>query len=81
MVVNMQLTDMSDDDAKKIDELQAITRIVGSQTEQFARLRRKQKLLVVDLVQREVLSQASAARLAHIQRQTVTSWVNGWPRV
>jgi hypothetical protein len=81
MVGDMQLSEMSPDDAKKVDELQEITRVLSNAADQLARLRAKQKRLVVDLVEREILSQAGAARIARIQRQTVTAWVNTWPGV
>jgi predicted XRE-type DNA-binding protein len=78
MVVNMN-DDLTPADRKLILNLGIITQEIGIMQHDMSIRRATQKALVVDLVTREILSQARAARIAEIQRQTVTSWVNSWP--
>lgn len=59
----------------------SLTRL-GIETQEIALLqvkldakRKLQKTLVIDLVQREIISQSRASKIAEVQRQTISRWL------
>lgn len=78
MVVFMQ-EELTPADRKLITQLAIITQEVAIAENEIALKKAHKKALVIDLVRREILSQARASRIAEVQRQTVTNWVNTWP--
>lgn len=77
-VVYMQ-RDISPADRKLILQLGIITQEIGLKQHDLNLMRQEQKALIVDLVHRDIISLARAARIAEVQRQTATNWVKSWP--
>lgn len=66
-------------DRKKILKLGILTQELALLQAKARDLRTQQRILVMDLVQREVLSQSRAARISEVGRQTIATWVNVHP--
>lgn len=70
---------ISDADRKKILKLGILSQELALLQDQAKKWKAQQKVLVIDLVQREVLSQARASRITELSRQSIASWVNVHP--
>jgi hypothetical protein len=66
-------------DRKKLLKLGILTQEMALLEDQFKKWRIMQRTLVIDLVQREVVSQSRASRIAEVGRDTIRSWVNVHP--
>jgi len=69
----------SPEDRKKILKLSILTQELALLQEKAQNWRTMQRTLIIDLVQREVLSQARASRIAEVGRDTIRIWVNVHP--
>lgn len=67
--------DISPEDLEKVRQLGLITQELLIEQEEWRRKRAVQRRLAVDLIQREVISQARASRITEVQRQTISSWL------
>lgn len=65
----------SPEDYELLIELGLATQEIAIWTEEIQVKRDRQRRLVIDLVQREVISQARASRIAEVQRQTISKWL------
>lgn len=78
MVGNMP-NELTPQDRKKILKLGIVTQELALLQREATKLRTQQRTLVIDLVQREAISQSRAARISEVGRQTIASWVNVHP--
>ena len=68
--------ELSPQDRKKILKLGILTQELALLQYEAKKLRTYQRTLVIDLVQREVISQSRASRISEVGRQSIASWVN-----
>lgn len=71
--------EISDADRKKVLKLGIVSQELALLSDQSKKWRAQQRVLVIDLVQREILSQARASRITELSRQSIASWVNVHP--
>lgn len=69
----------SPEDMERIRKLGLLTQELALLQDRVDKWNAMKKAMVVDLVQREVISQSRAARIAELNRGTVAAWVNTWP--
>jgi len=75
MVMNMPEI-ITEEDYQKLLELGILTQEIGILLADAREKRARQRRLVVDLVQREIISQARASKIAEVQRQTISKWLD-----
>lgn len=71
--------ELTPQDRKKILKLGILTQELALLQDKAKKWRSMQRTLVIDLVQREVISQSRASRISEVGRQTIASWVNVEP--
>jgi len=69
-------SELTPEDRRKILKLGILTQELALLQDKARKWRTQQRTLVIDLVQREIISQARASRISEVGRQTIASWVN-----